>query len=506
MASGIGVTSVEQVGDSEEVRRKGEARFQAGPSNWGQDDTMGANHLEGETDTHGGKSQTANPLGFRAWKSFLSKVRSEGAPDPKAACESGNGSRGGTGRQEVEDWSSGISWSIIAQEMEGMEVSADLEEGVEGNIRVIELDMANAATKIGRLRKTAVLLQALESSPSRDRVVSWVRETMVIQRNVGISQVVRFFEWAEKDLVKQSAHLCAAWVELKGVPPFLEDQAITMLKALGPVVQHTVDKQGEQRYANIRGCILIDTSLELPKYVGIKTPWGKMYLQPVTQTWPTRAPEGQQHGVPPPGGFNVAASPEVGDADGFVEVSSRRSPKERSQDGNTRREKMAVSNRFSALGEAEVEGVAMDHVGASASAEAEEELSATPGQSNLPTSWEMRLRDAEMKEGGEKVQKATNEGHLEALVQLKELASTEIGVMEKATAVDFQNNGVKQLETNEVVNEAGVNPFPSIVSILEESDKRVKMGKEVVFACHWGGRGPKKKGVGARSQTSNDPS
>ncbi|KAL3686493.1 hypothetical protein R1sor_009067 [Riccia sorocarpa] len=202
MASGICVARVEQVGDSEDVRRRGEARFQAGPSNWGQDEAVGPDHLS-----------------------------------------------------EVEDWSIGISWNMIAQKMEGIEVSADNVEGVEGNIRVIELDMENAASKIGRLRKTAILLQALESSSSRDHVVSWIRETTVIKHSVGISQVKElsrkeflivfaseadkrrvlgnapsfldgklmiFFEWAEKDLVKQSAHLRAAWVEQKGVPSHTE--------------------------------------------------------------------------------------------------------------------------------------------------------------------------------------------------------------------------------------------------------------------------------------------
>ncbi|KAL3695185.1 hypothetical protein R1sor_009261 [Riccia sorocarpa] len=196
----------------------------------------------------------------------------------KVISELGECSRDGIARPEAEDWGVGISWNMIAQEMEEMEVLANNAEGTDGHIQVIELYMENAASKVGRLRKTAVLLQTLESSPSRDRVVSWIRETMVSKQNVGISQVkalsrkeflivfaseadkrrvlghppsfldgkvVRFFEWTGRNLVKQSAHLRAAWVELKGVPPFLEDHAIRMLNALGSVIQHTVDKQGE---------------------------------------------------------------------------------------------------------------------------------------------------------------------------------------------------------------------------------------------------------------------
>ncbi|KAL3681217.1 hypothetical protein R1sor_024173 [Riccia sorocarpa] len=53
------------------------------------------------------------------------------------------------------------------------------EEGKsDDEIREVDLDLTKAANKLGRLCKTGVILQALESSSSRDRVVSSVRDTM----------------------------------------------------------------------------------------------------------------------------------------------------------------------------------------------------------------------------------------------------------------------------------------------------------------------------------------
>ncbi|KAL2634233.1 hypothetical protein R1flu_005712 [Riccia fluitans] len=178
-------------------------------------------------------------------------------------------------------------------------------------------DFLGAAARLGRLRKAAIVLQILETNPSRDRVVSWAHDTMERRLGVRINQVttlsrreflvvfestedrkvvlsrppgfldgkaVRMVEWEKRNLIKLAVNMKVAWVELWDLPPFLEDQVGGLLEAIGPVVSHSLERQSGLRYANVRGCVLIDVSLELPKFVGIRTPWGKMYLQPVVYT------------------------------------------------------------------------------------------------------------------------------------------------------------------------------------------------------------------------------
>ncbi|KAL3697408.1 hypothetical protein R1sor_011484 [Riccia sorocarpa] len=157
---------------------------------------------------------------------------------------------------------------MLTTELDTLQVAAELGEGKKGDIRVIELDVSKTTEKLGRFRKTAVLLQALESSPSRDRVVAWVKDTMEIRLGVQISQVKALGQKeflivfaSEEDRPK------VAWVELQNLPPFLQDQAEQMLAAIGQVVHHSLDKQDEMRYANVRGCFLVDdgqTMLEVP--------------------------------------------------------------------------------------------------------------------------------------------------------------------------------------------------------------------------------------------------
>ncbi|KAL3690117.1 hypothetical protein R1sor_016426 [Riccia sorocarpa] len=97
-------------------------------------------------------------------------------------------------------------------------------------------------------------------------------------------KVIRFVEWGNRHKEKLLPHLKAVWVELRDVPPFLEDQATNTLEAIGKVAYQAVDKQVELRYANVRGCLLMDLAQELPRKVGLRTPWQKVYLQPITYT------------------------------------------------------------------------------------------------------------------------------------------------------------------------------------------------------------------------------
>ncbi|KAL3697853.1 hypothetical protein R1sor_011929 [Riccia sorocarpa] len=262
------------------------------------------------------------PQGFQAWMRFTAnadrtKDNNECPSSQKAAAVDPD-----LGRQKVDleaevDWSAGVTWTMIAEELRDMP-TIDAEEGTaDAKIREVDLDLTKAASKLRRLCKTGVILQPLESSPSRDRVVSWVRETMSIRRGVRVVQVkalakreflivfaseegkgvamtnppcfldgkvIRFVEWGNRHKEKLLPHLKAVWVELRDVPPFLEDQVFNMLAAIGSLAYQAVDKQIELRYANVRGCVLMDLAQELPKKVGLRTPWQKVYLQHITYT------------------------------------------------------------------------------------------------------------------------------------------------------------------------------------------------------------------------------
>ncbi|KAL3683766.1 hypothetical protein R1sor_001788 [Riccia sorocarpa] len=271
--------------------------------------------------------EVANPQGFQAWLNFMAKERAASTHEERQRAAGPNGDRGkatepdrtnepAAANHVEDDWGAGITWAMW-EEMAVLPILEGTHSESEEVVKLMNLDVPKAASKLGQYRKTAAILQAMESTPSRDRVVGWLRETLVIRRGVRIQQVkvldrreflvvfqsiedkekamnkppafldgklVRLIDWDKRDAEKLKAHLKPAWVEMRGVPPFLEDQVGEMLATVGPVAYQAIDKQTESRYTNIRGCVLVDMSEELPKSVGIQTPWDKTYLQKITYT------------------------------------------------------------------------------------------------------------------------------------------------------------------------------------------------------------------------------
>ncbi|KAL3675776.1 hypothetical protein R1sor_025724 [Riccia sorocarpa] len=217
----------------------------------------------------------------RAWQTASARERQR-TRSVMVGQSTGGGSRWGSDLKKGLDasWVDGISWTTLAQQLETMQVSTSEGEGSMGEIRLIDLNIAKAAARLGRFRRAAVVVQIFEISPSRDRVVAWVQDTMEIRLGVA----VRIVKWENRQSIKLTANMKVAWVELRDLPPFLEDQVETMLGVLGPIVHHSLEKQNEMKYANVRVGILVDVSLDLPQFVGIKTPWEKTYLQPVVYT------------------------------------------------------------------------------------------------------------------------------------------------------------------------------------------------------------------------------
>ncbi|KAL3689561.1 hypothetical protein R1sor_015870 [Riccia sorocarpa] len=263
-----------------------------------------------------GRPEKAAESSFQAWARFraadqgLNVMRENRGAGERVEDEV-------AGSQKEEEWGEGITWAMLDAELSTMP-TADVGSHEEmDEIRLIDLDVGKAASKLGRFCKTAIVLQTLESAPSRDRVVGWIRDMIVRRRGISVSQVqvmsrrefllvfkraedkdevmkrppefldgklVRFFEWGDRHSKKLSINTKAAWVELRNIPPFLEDQVAGMLAALGSVAYQTIDKQEMLKYANVRGCVLVDVSQELPKKIGLTTPWKKTYIQQVVYT------------------------------------------------------------------------------------------------------------------------------------------------------------------------------------------------------------------------------
>ncbi|KAL3679732.1 hypothetical protein R1sor_022688 [Riccia sorocarpa] len=160
-------------------------------------------------------------------------------------------------KEDADHWGEGVSWEDLRKAFHCLPV---LEEGTQEEVYCeMKLDVPKAAKRLGRLRRTAMLLRAVESSPPRDRIVAWVREELWGRRGMEVCQIralnrrdflivfqreedrtafleqspkfldgklVVFVEWnGELDITPLNDRLKAVWVELQNVPPFLEDQA-----------------------------------------------------------------------------------------------------------------------------------------------------------------------------------------------------------------------------------------------------------------------------------------
>ncbi|KAL3683271.1 hypothetical protein R1sor_001293 [Riccia sorocarpa] len=229
-----------------------------------------------------------NPMGFQAWRSF--RAREFGGANEN---HQSGGYEWGTEADKEEggdkedgkelDWSAGVTWLMMEAELEELHVLKGEQTEGDGITRFFELDIGMAAAKLGKFCWLAVVLQTLESTPSWDRVIAWARETMEMGHKNAIGQVkvlasqefmivfcnkedkqevmdkppqflegkvIRLVEWSSRQTAKVPAYLKAAWVELRGVVPFLEDQAVGMLEAIGPVVHHSLDKFTGMRFLN----------------------------------------------------------------------------------------------------------------------------------------------------------------------------------------------------------------------------------------------------------------
>ncbi|KAL3676000.1 hypothetical protein R1sor_025948 [Riccia sorocarpa] len=227
----------------------------------------------GESRCGDAKSDNRGQKGSRAVgsKSQTSKSRVSGSVGPiheeLQVAEGGQGVGNEAAMEEANiQWGEGVTWSMIEAEMESMKSLEVGEVSTWEEIREIHLDIGKVAEKIGRFRRTATVLQAIESAPTRDRVVEWVRDVIVKRRGAQVSQVkalsrreflivfeseaekklilekplcfldgrvVRLVEWCSRKQERYADHLKAVWVELREVPPFLEDQVSLMLEALG---------------------------------------------------------------------------------------------------------------------------------------------------------------------------------------------------------------------------------------------------------------------------------
>ncbi|KAL3697157.1 hypothetical protein R1sor_011233 [Riccia sorocarpa] len=209
---------------------------------------------------------TSHPPGFQAWMSFRAKDRGVDTAGRRRQDETSKSQAAMQGVQTGEtvgcskDWGKEVTWDMMAAELAHLPIFEEVATGEDVDVRVVEVDIVKAAKKL-------------------DKELAMDRPPQFLD-----GKLVRFIEWEQRGEAKLLPHLKPAWIELRDIPSFLEDQTDVMIKALGPVVYHSFDKQSEMRYADVRGCILVDMSQELPAKIGLKTPWGKTYLQSVTYT------------------------------------------------------------------------------------------------------------------------------------------------------------------------------------------------------------------------------
>ncbi|KAL3698682.1 hypothetical protein R1sor_012758 [Riccia sorocarpa] len=454
------------------------------------------------------------------------------------------------------------------QEMEFMKSAVDGAEELEGEVRVVELDVEKAAATVGRFRRTAVVLQALESTPSRERVTSWVRNILEGRCGAAVCQVtvltkreflivfhsetgkeammanppkfldgkiIRLVNWGARKKESFAPNMKAAWVELRNIPPFLEDQTSTLLEAVGPVMFQSLEKRTELQYATVRACVMLDISKDLPTAVGIKTPWWKTYYQPIVFTrlpdhcyqclekghvakqCPNRrnAPGGfppfQNNGsinglggVQPeqPGPVDIPNEPVSNNPDEFLSVPTRRRgrPSPQSRSGND--QGVGGANQFDAL---------MAESGEDGAELGEESLKGIYKADAGPSTRERISATA----SGSKGNKTSKQQGDTSVISSKQAVRD---VEDVLTAVDRRRKYVGAESSSEVpdpvirpirlvsaarkkkdtaqASKEGENPFSSWHSVLSPSNGENQ--REVVFEgytemAEWAGRGPKKK-------------
>ncbi|KAL3676173.1 hypothetical protein R1sor_026121 [Riccia sorocarpa] len=226
-----------------------------------------------------GPDQAANPLGYHMWKGFQVNGSGRGAigREERSMGSSSDGRR----QAVVFDWSAGITADMIAAELEDLRTVADLgdeEDDVERVLVWVRETLVNrkgARVSLIRAMSRKEFLIVFESREDRETALD--KPPCFLD-----GKLVRLIAWSERHKDKILPHLKAVWVELREMPPFLEEQSMEMLAAIGPMIYQATDKQELVKFANVRGCVMVDMGLDLPKFVGIKTPWEKVYLQSIT--------------------------------------------------------------------------------------------------------------------------------------------------------------------------------------------------------------------------------
>ncbi|KAL3686910.1 hypothetical protein R1sor_013219 [Riccia sorocarpa] len=152
-----------------------------------------------------------------------------------------------------------------------------LDDNLPRLVGIIQLNVEKTSKRLGRLKRTTMMLRAVESNPSRDRIVAWVREELVQRRWMQVCQIralnrrdflivfqqeqdlasflekthrfingklVLFMEWnGEIEVAPMNDSLKVVWIELENIPPFMEDQTEAMMAAVGPMAYSAVDRQ-----------------------------------------------------------------------------------------------------------------------------------------------------------------------------------------------------------------------------------------------------------------------
>ncbi|KAL3681750.1 hypothetical protein R1sor_024706 [Riccia sorocarpa] len=150
-----------------------------------------------------------------------------------------------------------------------------------------------------RLEERGVVFCTIDISPSRDAFCTWLQQEVVEKTVVQIKHVrilaarhylVTLYNIHDRDTVlaggpyylrrrmvyttpwepgfdtsKVLAKNMACWLDLVDVDPLLEGESLNLLQTLGDVIQSAgTTERFESKFANVRGCVLMDMTQPLP--------------------------------------------------------------------------------------------------------------------------------------------------------------------------------------------------------------------------------------------------
>ncbi|KAL3697864.1 hypothetical protein R1sor_011940 [Riccia sorocarpa] len=210
-----------------------------------------------------------------------------------------------TANPYVKGLNPGAGLNVSDQELEevvrDINSSVNIEEYKIGD--TIQVGREFFTSRLRHLQSCAFVLVALDSTPSKDKVIEWAKAELWQARGIQVEQIrvlsrgcflivtgaeeqqqkaliegpykingrmVFTFPWDPKFSPRElRSKLVPVWVDLPKVHPMLEAYGSFMLSTIGKVLYKTCEA-GRDSYMHIRGCVLTDISRKLKDHVKVQ--------------------------------------------------------------------------------------------------------------------------------------------------------------------------------------------------------------------------------------------